>query len=443
MRYLIRIAFRNVIANFKHSLAALISISAAFLAIVIFDGYVTHIHDIYLSSYKYRGMFGDLMLENQKIRTTDGKSDPWSFYLTAEQQRVIDEFMQKHEDQVVASMKNLTLMGSITNGRTSSVFLARAHDVESGMKMRSESTDIWSWNVLYGEPFHTSQNPEKILLGQTLGHILGCDPLARERVITPEGAYKKGLRPFSCNTELVQLSMSTESGQLNAINFKPIGLVDAGYRDMDARYAMLPLDLAQKLANTNKVSFYTISLQRPELIPSFIEAFNQEVGSRFSDLKMQTWQSHEVGELYRKTIELLLVFKNFVIIVIAFISSLSIFSTFVKNVKERTREIGLLLSLGFYRSQVLRIFLFESAFLSLFGIAAGGVVSAILVFLVNHIHIYYRAGLLSEPVIFQVGFNPLSVALSSLGLVLIAVFSCYLSVSTTIRQKIVECLQHA
>jgi putative ABC transport system permease protein len=443
MKYLFRIAFRNVMANFKHSLAALISIAAAFLAIVIFDGYVSHIRSIYVGSYKYRGMFGDLILENKNVRTPMGKSDPWSFSINHEQQAVIDQFMQTNNDQVVASMKNLTLMGSITNGGTSSVFLARAHDVEAGLKMRLEKSDIWGWNVLYGEPFNNSTNPEKILIGQTLGHILGCDPVTKERVITPEGAYRKGLRPFTCKQEQVQLSLSTESGQLNAINFKPIGLVDAGYRDMDARYVMLPLDMGQKLANTDKVSFYTISLKAAKLLPTFIERFNSEVGSRYPDLKIQPWQTHEIGDLFRKTIDLLLVFKNFVIVVIVFISSLSIFSTFVKNVKERTREIGLLLSLGFYRSQVLAIFLMESALLSLLGIAAGATFGLVLATFINNFHIYYRAGLLSEPVIFQVGFNPTSILVSAVGLVLIAVFSCYLSVSTTTRRKIVDCLQDA
>jgi len=175
----------------------------------------------------------------------------------------------------------------------------------------------------------------------------------------------------------------------------------------------------------------------------FISAFNKELGAQFKDLKMSRWQDHEIGDLFKKTMELLMIFKNFVIIVIVFISCLSIFSTFVKNVKERTKEIGLLLSLGFYRAQVLKIFLLEAAVLSLIGLLGGGALGLVGGAVLNNSAIYYKAGLLSEPVVFQVATNPASILLSALGLIAVAVFSCYLSVSTTIRQKIVDCLQHS
>ncbi len=451
MIYLLKIAFRNVIANFRHSLAALLSISAAFMAIVIFDGYVTHIRNLYLNSYRYRGMFGDVILENQQIRSKLGKTDPWLYSLNSEQQLVFDQFIIKHQDQVVASVKNLNLFGSVTNGKVSAVFFTRAYDVDEGLKMRSYQSEEWKWNVLYGKPFHESDEPAKILVGQTIGQTLGCEPVARERVITKNGGYRSGLRPFVCKTDDIQLSLTTESGQLNAMDFKPIGLVDAGYRDIDARYLMLPLDQAQKLAHTDKVSYYTVMLKNSSDSKSntkantetFIAAYNQEIGEKFPDLKMSRWQDHEIGDLFKKTMELLMIFKNFVIIVIVFISCLSIFSTFVKNVKERTREIGLLLSLGFYRSQVLKIFLLESALLSLFGISGGAIVGFIASAILNSSSIYYKAGLLSEPVVFQVAIDPSSILVSALGLIFVAVISCYLSVSTTIRQKIVDCLQHS
>lgn len=440
MKYLFRIAFRNVKVNLKPSMAALLSISAAYMTIVIFDGYIESVSLLYLNSHRHRQMYGDFIVQNPKMDEAEGKVDPMASAFTPDQQNLIDGFFKAYSKNIVASVKNLNLVGSISNGRVSAIFLLRAYQIEEGLKLRKKE---WGWNALYGSPLHVGEPGQKILLGQNLGYTLGCRPLVKQNVLTASGGFKEGFREFSCDSEDVQLSVTTATGQINSLDFKITGLTDAGYKEIDSRYVMVSFEDAQVLANTDRVSYYTVLLEDGVSKTDFRNAFFQQVTSKDPSIQMRRWQEHPIGDLYNKTMNLLSVFRNFVIIVLVAISGLSIATTFSKNVKERTREIGLLLSLGFHRRRILQIFIYESIILSGFGILAGFVIGGVVSMTLNLSQIYYKAGLLSEPVLFDIVLNGKSLLIGAIGLIILAVIASYLSVRTTLKQSVVECLQHS
>ncbi len=440
MKYLSRIAFRNVLVNFRHSLAAVLSITAAFFAVVIFEGYISYVSELYLTSYEYRSMLGDVLVENKLLHSKEGRADPWKYYLTKDQQNKISHFLESHPSWVSSTVRSLSFQGMVTNGKVSSIFIARAHDIEAGRKMRGQ---LWEWNSIYGKPLHLGTNNQVALLGQGLGQILGCLPEKKGNVMNSAGSYIAKDRAISCTTPDIQMSVTTDSGQLNAMDFQVIGLVDAGYQEIDNKYIVLPLESAQQLVNSDKVTLQTFLLSDQTNKAEFTKSFYQEVGNSEPQLKMVPWQNHTSGELYKKTMELLSIFRNFVIFVIISISTLSVFNNLVKIVKERTREIGTLRSLGFLKNQVLGIFILESIFLSLIGLGLGVLLSSIGAWLLNHSQIYYRAGLLSEPVLFQVTLQFKTMFLAGGILIGIAVLSSYLACASTVRKKIIDCLTHA
>jgi len=440
VNYLFRIAFRNVRVNLKPSLAALLSISAAYMTILIFDGYIESVSKLYLNSYRHRQMYGDFIIQNPKIRSKDGKADPIAYSLTVAQQDLVDSYLKSRSKDIVASVKNLEFVGTISNGRVSTIFVSRAFQQNEGLKLRQHD---WGWNALYGTPIHLGEPGNKILLGQTLARTLGCRPKEKQKVLTPSGGFREGFREFNCDTEDLLLSVTTSTGQVNSLDFKVSGITDAGYRDIDARYVMSDFKDAQTLINTDRVGYYTLLLQDDVSRNRFIHDFEDAVTKKDPQIKIQRWQDHAVGDLYNKTMNLLGVFRNFVIIVLVAISGLSIATTFSKNVKERTREIGLLLSLGFYRRSVLYIFLFESIILSLFGVGFGFVAGSAFSLILNSSHIYYKAGLLSEPVVFYIIPNWSSLLVGALGLVFLAIIACYFSTRSTLNRSVVECLQHS
>ncbi len=436
MLYLI--ALRNVKVHWRQSLAALLSISAAFFSFVLFQGYMLDVRWQYLDGHRNRTMYGDMIIQNKLANSVEAQKHPWAFNLSSSDQAVISQALDKRKEEIEGHVRFLNFQGMVANGKASKIFLAQAADVEMGAKVR----DNWAWNVVYGEPLQITRISNPVVLGQGLARQLGCAPDQKIYSLRAEGGYPSETRPFHCRRSDFQFSVTTEKGNLNAMDFEVSGLMDAGYKDIDTRYVMMPLNLAQKLLSTDRITFWTAKLKDPKNSTHFIEDLNREISAANPQLQAVDWRDHRLGELYNRTMSLLNIFRNFVITVVAFISVLSVMNTMIKIVKERTREIGTLLSLGFQRTQVLGIFLLESTLLAAMGCTVGAAFSLLATGVINHAGITYKAGLLSQPVHFRImvdsGLYAFAVAL----LLTLTVATSYLTCRSTIRKKIVECLGH-
>ena len=71
-----RIAYRNVKKNWRHSLSALLSLSASFVSLVLFDGYIDDLKLMYEDSFRHRSMLGDLIIERPEIHSKAGLAAP-------------------------------------------------------------------------------------------------------------------------------------------------------------------------------------------------------------------------------------------------------------------------------------------------------------------------------------------------------------------------------
>ena len=86
-----RIAYRNVKKNWRHSLSALLSLSASFVSLVLFDGYIDDLKLMYEDSFRHRSMLGDLIIERPQIHSKAGLAEPWLFSLNEADQAAIAE----------------------------------------------------------------------------------------------------------------------------------------------------------------------------------------------------------------------------------------------------------------------------------------------------------------------------------------------------------------
>lgn len=436
---LISLAYRNVRVNWRHTLSALLSIVAAFFSIVFFEGYISDLSDLYYDGYHSRAMFADFVIENVKAQSPEGRGDPMSVAVTKEQQQALLSFKLQHSDFVAESVRFLTFSGLISNGKTTVVFYAKASDISEGKIVREPH---WAWNALYGRPLFLASNPNSLMLGLGLAKSLGCRPVKLIPVVTSTKGYVPEVRPFECDTADLQMSVTTASGQMNAMDFEVSGFEDGGYQQVDSRYVIMPLPAAQQLMNTENASYVTFLLKNEKYRAQFEKAFKEEIINKYPQLKFTRWQDHEVGELYRRTLDLMSIFRNFVVLVIISITTLSVMNTSVKAIKERTQEIGTLRSLGFQIKDIRNIFLWESFFLSAFGIFVGTLVALIISFIVNNAGITYKAGILSLPVAFSVRVNIMAYLFSSLMLVILGLMVTSLVCRETLQRKIVENLGH-
>jgi putative ABC transport system permease protein len=433
-----KIAFRNVRKNWRHSISALLSISASFVSLVLFDGYIKDLKSMYQDSFQHRSMLGDFIIEKPQIHSQEGASEPWKFQITEAEQKDIDSFFAGSAPEVNNRVRFINFSGMITNGMQSSIFIGRGYDIKEGERVRGKN---WSWNTTYGKPLHTSEEGGNAILGQGLARKMGCS-WTPVNFNVYSGGYEPVERPFECPNKSLQISTMTASGQLNALDVNVLGLIDAGYRDIDDRYFLTSLETAQAITNSKDVTMISVQLKEGASHSEFLKKFRSHIEKTNPDLKIMTWVEHPVGETYVKSLDILSVFRNFVVIVILVISVLSVINTLIKIIKERSQEIGTLRSIGFTSLQVVQMFVYETLLLSLVGICIGIVLSVVFTLTLNGVHIRYKAGMLSEPVLFKISMDFLDYARACAVLMVVSLLACLYSTRQEIRKKVVENFSH-
>lgn len=439
MKTLFKIALRNVFLHWRQSLAAIITLAAGLIALVIFEGYMRDVAKLYVETFRTRMMFGDVILEDKKLTLAEGRAEPWNYAVTPQDLEFYQTFLKKHADKIDSVSRFLNISGTVTNGKTSTIFRGYGYDIAEGKKIRG--TD-WAWDTLYGSPLKADQ-PRTSVLGQSLGKILSCLPIKKEKIMDAVAGYKAEVRPFHCAQSDIQLSITTPEGQLNALDLEVVGLVDALYKDMDDKYIRISLEDAQTLMNTSNVSYVITKFKHEgSFIDDIIADFNRQAQSAGSQQHLVRWQDHIVGDMYVRTMSLLSVFRNFVITIIVVIASLSIFNTLMKLVKERTREIGTLRSIGFLPRQILFIFVSEAVVLSIIGGLIGSIVALVSTFILNNAGILYKAGVLVEPIAFRIMISPPLYVVSFIFLSLLAAITTWLVCRSTLKQSTAENLTY-
>jgi ABC-type transport system, involved in lipoprotein release, permease component len=93
--------------------------------------------------------------------------------------------------------------------------------------------------------------------------------------------------------------------------------------------------------------------------------------------KMDIMDSREILELFYETTDAISFFLLGIGGVALLVAGVSILNVMIISVTERTKEIGILRSIGTKKSQIMRIFLYEAFILGVAGAVAGGILSVI------------------------------------------------------------------
>ncbi len=418
---LLTIAFRGIFRNWRQSITALTSIAATFISLTLFQGYMDDVQKMYENTNIEREMMGHVIIERKVSQEK----------MTPEDQKVVMDFLDKRED-VDAKVRFLPLSGTITNGSSSMVFVGIGIDVMEGRQMRKPS---WEWNALAGAPLVNEE--EGLVIGQKLSRILGCAPDPIPDFIQGLGGFSAKVRPMNCKRKTFQLNVVTEHAQMNAMSIPLTGITDVIYKELDERFVEIPLKTAQALIDTPNIGYMSVKLKKMKEVPSFIQDLNRHLTG--SSVRAVRWQDHRLGDLYIKTMDLLSIFRNLMVTVILIISSLSVFNTFLRNISERSKEIGTLRSIGFKPSSIRTLFGLEAMMLSLTGCAMGLFASNVMEYGVNLLGFTYKPGIFSSPVPFTIYVSPYLLGQVTLFLVTLVIFTAMISLRKPLRQTITEC----
>ena len=167
------------------------------------------------------------------------------------------------------------------------------------------------------------------------------------------------------------------------LQFKVNAIYKSGMKEYDDIYGYVDLDLMRKLLDLGEVvSGYNIKLNNITLADSLSNHLQNELRYPYYVRSIFTLHRNIFTwiELQKKPIPLVL---GLIVIVAVF----NIVGTLLINVLEKTKEIGILKSLGAKRKQILSVFIYQGIFLGGVGIIIGNLLALILSYIQNNYQI--------------------------------------------------------
>jgi len=173
--------------------------------------------------------------------------------------------------------------------------------------------------------------------------------------------------------------VSLVSADNREIRFKIGGVFQSGYYDYDTSLVMLPLKAVQVLTYSGNVAGkIDVMLNNAYDADRVAKVISEDLG-----LYTRTW-----GELNKNLLAALSLEKTVMVLVfslIVIIAGFVVWVTMNMLVREKTKDIGIMRSMGFGSNRVMKIFLIEGMILGLAGILIGtGIALLILWYVKNY-----------------------------------------------------------
>jgi lipoprotein-releasing system permease protein len=179
---------------------------------------------------------------------------------------------------------------------------------------------------------------------------------------------------------VILMTLPKEGGILSqprVLKFYVSGIVEFGYYEYDRISSFISLSDAQKLFDMPAgVSWIEIKVKDYEIADEVAKELETELGYPYTT---QTW-----FELNRSLFSWMEIEKwgAFVILsLIIMVAAFNIISSLIMIVMEKTREIGILKSMGATSKSIMKIFMFEGVLIGLIGTVSGSILGYVIGFL--------------------------------------------------------------
>ena len=165
--------------------------------------------------------------------------------------------------------------------------------------------------------------------------------------------------------------------------YEVTGLFETGMYDYDNSYVAMRRQDAQEFAGLGgAVTGLEVRLADPERANEFATQLESQLGYPYRALD---WQLQNRSLFSALKLEKLAM--GLVVFLICVVAAFNVVGTLTMVVRDKTREIGILMAMGMQRGRIRRVFLIQGVFIGLVGTALGSVLGLILGTSVNRGHL--------------------------------------------------------
>jgi putative ABC transport system permease protein len=172
--------------------------------------------------------------------------------------------------------------------------------------------------------------------------------------------------------DTLTLVTQTAYGSITAMNLKIVGIFSFGVQSVDKTTFYMPLDKAQQLLDLNNAVteifvFIKDMNKAPQVAKAIRASLDQVYPGKFS---VEAWQDQRILYFYRVVARNVYAGLYFLVL---FLASFTILNTMFMSVLERTKEIGMMKSLGMKDRQVMGVVLLEALLIGIIASFIGAV----------------------------------------------------------------------
>jgi len=291
--------------------------------------------------------------------------------------------------------------GMIRHGDYSAGVIVKAAD----QKTIGDVSDL-DQNIIYGElnlnriQLQDGRKRYGIVLGRYLADQILADTNDVVVIMSP-----KGVRSMFQVPEVMPFIVT--------------GYFETGMFEYDNSYAYISIEAAQKLFKfENKVSGLEIRLDDVYQANQVIEKIDQRLGFPYFALSWFDMRKNLFSWMQLEKIAMFII-----LCLIILVAAFNIISTLIMVVMEKTREIGILKSMGSTSTSVTRIFLYEGLVVGIFGMLLGELIGFGLCWAQQTYHFIALPGdvyFLSTLPIKMQPFDFIAIGVAAIGLCLLA-----------------------
>lgn len=336
MKYLIKLAFRNIHRNRRRSLLAITSVTIAIISVTFFRGFAG-------------GMLKSIVKNSTKnetghIRiTTQGFKEKSRFFPVTENidepAGIIEKIrnnvnINRHINLITERINFGVLLSNEGNNKTV-VALAGDPEVEKDLLMLQNSIQ---------EGGRYIENERETIIGAKIAEALHLKPGSTLKVMTQGSDYALHLRKFTV-----------------------VGIFKTGLNILDDKFFQIPTGDAKKLLRIGAGTQQIIIMLNDHRKSA---ALSDEITALLADdnLAVEAWSEH--GD-WAQMVNMAGAIYNYIYFFIAFLGAFIITNIMMMVVLERRKEIGIMKSMGISKREVMLLFLFEGTILGFIGSCIG------------------------------------------------------------------------
>ncbi len=341
MRFLIKIAFKNLFRHKLRTFVSIIAIAFSVMIVVFARGYIVGLIDASFADHiQYNsGHIKIIEREYQKEQRLLPLNYP------------VDGFNDRGLENMISSLKEIDNVEMVIPRLKYGAMVSTEKELVTmngwGVEPAKEIqfTDIEN-NLVEGRMVRSGQ----------MEAVMGTELLKK---INREVGDK------------VTILSTTAFNSLNGVTLKIVGRIDSGLKILDEIVFYLPIDQAQRiLYMEDQVTELLLVTPHRQLVEEVLPEVKELLADKEAADRYLALSYKETSDLL-PYMEIAKYIYNIIYIFLVLLASIVVINTMIMIVKERTKEIGMMSALGLENRQILQLFLFEGGIMGIVGSIIG------------------------------------------------------------------------